>query len=150
MSTRWYPLYQRGNPQLRVFLPNFFMKLVKPRFTQPPNVVTFEVSMEMTRYDVKNYLEKIYKIPVITVRTEVTPGELNRKYGYVTKEDDVKTAFVELEKSVNFTFPDLFASSAKDDDYKKEMKNLEEMKRAHRKQLDRNGYRPGIPGWFTF
>ena len=30
MSTRWYPIYQRGNPQLRVFLPNFWMKLVKP------------------------------------------------------------------------------------------------------------------------
>ena len=29
MSSRWYPIYQRGNPQLRVFLPNFWMKMVK-------------------------------------------------------------------------------------------------------------------------
>lgn len=47
MSTRWYPLYQRGNPQLRVFLPNFWMKLVKSEHKQPENIVTFEVSMGM-------------------------------------------------------------------------------------------------------
>ena len=34
MSTRWYPIYQKGNPQLRVFLPNFWMKMVKPNFNQ--------------------------------------------------------------------------------------------------------------------
>jgi hypothetical protein len=47
MSNRWYPLYQRGSPQLRVFLPNFWLKLVRPEHKQPENVVTFEVSMEM-------------------------------------------------------------------------------------------------------
>ena len=44
MSSRWYPIYQRGNPQLRVFLPNFWMKLVKPtavfgKATVPDNKV---------------------------------------------------------------------------------------------------------------
>ena len=49
MSTRWYPIYQKGNPQvfcstvqllflfilqLRVFLPNFWMKMVKPNYNQ--------------------------------------------------------------------------------------------------------------------
>jgi hypothetical protein len=34
MSTRWYPIYQRGNPQLRVFLPNFWMKMVEPNYNQ--------------------------------------------------------------------------------------------------------------------
>lgn len=47
MSTRWYPIYQRGNPQLRVFLPNFWMKIIKPKNAQPPNTVVFETSMEM-------------------------------------------------------------------------------------------------------
>lgn len=47
MSTRWYPLYRRGNPQLRVFLPNFWMKIVKPEHKQPENIVTFHVSLEM-------------------------------------------------------------------------------------------------------
>ena len=70
MSTRWYPIYQRGNPQLRVFLPNFWMKLVKlDKIEAPSNKVHFIVSQEMTRYDVKNYLEKIYKVPVDSVKT---------------------------------------------------------------------------------
>lgn len=51
MSSRWYPIYQRGNPQLRVFLPNFWMKIVKDPIKQPKNVVVFETSMQM----VKNY-----------------------------------------------------------------------------------------------
>lgn len=49
MSTRFYPIYQKGNPQLRVFLPNFWMKIVRPEWEQPQNVVTFAVSMEMVR-----------------------------------------------------------------------------------------------------
>lgn len=98
MSTRWYPIYQRGNPQLRVFLPNFWMKLVRPTEEQPANVVTFAVSTEMTKYDVKNYLEKIYKLPVVDVRTRIALGETKRDqtYGYVTKKDDVKYAYVTM------------------------------------------------------
>ena len=56
MSSRWYPIYSRGNPQLRIFLPNFWMKIVKNKNAKvPPNIVSFEVSPEMTRIDVKNY-----------------------------------------------------------------------------------------------
>ena len=60
-----YPLYRRGNPQLRIFLPNFWMKLLnneKNYIKSPPNCVTFEVSPAMTSLDVRNYLEKIYKV----------------------------------------------------------------------------------------
>ena len=60
-----YPLYRRGNPQLRIYLPNFWMKLLNPEKSYvraPPNCVTFEVSPAMTKLDVKNYLEKIYKV----------------------------------------------------------------------------------------
>ncbi|XP_046397496.1 39S ribosomal protein L23, mitochondrial isoform X2 [Ischnura elegans] len=98
MSTRWYPLYQKGNPQLRVFLPNFWMKLVKPKFSQPPNVVKFKVSMEMTKRDVRNYLEKIYKIPVVEVRTQIELGPTKREplKGYIVKDEDVKVAYVVL------------------------------------------------------
>ena len=50
------------------------MKLIRPIEKQPPNIVHFIVSMEMTKYDVKNYLEKIYKIPVVDIKTHVMPG----------------------------------------------------------------------------
>lgn len=104
MSTRWYPIYQRGNPQLRVFLPNFWMKLIRSRDEQPKNIVTFSVSMQMTKYDVKNYLEKIYKLPVVNVRTRIEMGSTKRDqvYGYVTKNDDVKIAYVTMVNKICF------------------------------------------------
>jgi large subunit ribosomal protein L23 len=96
--TSRYPLYHVGNPQLRVFLPNFTMTLLKPfkGFAQPPNVVNFKVSLQvklplgcpvnfvlkiatlfqMTQLDVKNYLEKIYKVPVINVKTINIAGNI--------------------------------------------------------------------------
>jgi len=31
----------------------------------------------MTKYDIRNYLEKIYKIPVVDVRTVIAMGRCN-------------------------------------------------------------------------
>ena len=101
MSSRWYPIYSRGNPQLRIFLPNFWMKIVKNKNAKvPPNIVSFEVSPEMTRIDVKNYLEKIYNVPVMNVKTHIVPGRTSSSNFVQTrelfKEDDVKFAHVTL------------------------------------------------------
>lgn len=149
MSTRWYPVYQRGNPQLRIFLPNFWMKLIRPTEEQPKNVATFSVSMQMTKYDVKNYLEKIYKLPVVDVRTRIEMGKTKRDQtmGYVTKEDDVKIAYVTLPRTEEFTFPELF--SKKEEQKKAEEKSLDESKQGFKRFLDRNKKRPGAPGWYS-
>ncbi|XP_011195514.1 39S ribosomal protein L23, mitochondrial [Zeugodacus cucurbitae] len=149
MSTRWYPIYQRGNPQLRIFLPNFWMKLIRPAEEQPKNVATFSVSMQMTKYDVKNYLEKIYKLPVVDVRTRIEMGKTKRDQtmGYVTKEDDVKIAYVTLPRTEEFTFPDLF--SKKEEQKKAEEKSLDDSKQGFKRFLDRNKKRPGTPGWYS-
>ena len=104
MSSRWYPIYQRGNPQLRVFLPNFWMKLINPETfigkgnTSPPNKLYFVVSSEMTRFDIKNYLEKIYQVPVANVRTVNKMGKTRQNHfaNYIVKDDDYKVAFVTL------------------------------------------------------
>lgn len=106
MSTRWYPLFKQGNPQLRVFLPNFWMKIVRPENAQPENIVQFQCSMEMTKHDIKNYLEKIYNIPVVDVRTRIALGKTKRDLvaGYVTKEDDAKLAYVTLVCIVSYIF----------------------------------------------
>lgn len=44
-----YPIFCRGNPQLRVFLPNFTMTLLKPfeGYSQPPNAVNFKVPTQV-------------------------------------------------------------------------------------------------------
>ena len=70
-----YPLYQRGNPQLRVFLPNFWVKILKPEKKLPSNVVKFGCSMEMTNHDIKNYLTKIYDIPIVRMRVFIEQGD---------------------------------------------------------------------------
>ena len=96
-----YPLYQKGNPQLRVFLPNFWMKLVKPENPGPKNVVQFHCSMEMTRYDIKNYLEKIYKVPIIKVNTRIALGKTKKNpLGGIVKEEDVKVAYISLVRMI--------------------------------------------------
>uniref|UniRef100_A0A6M2DKG2 Large ribosomal subunit protein uL23m n=1 Tax=Xenopsylla cheopis TaxID=163159 RepID=A0A6M2DKG2_XENCH len=150
MSTRWYPLYQRGNPQLRIFLPNFWLKLVRPVHKQPPNIVQFACSMEMTKYDIQNYLEKIYKIPVIDVRTRIALGKTKRdQKGYVVKEEDTKLAYVTLSKDETFEFPDIFTRK-EEESYKDEMKNLNQSQELYKNFVNRNKNTPGTPGWFSF
>ncbi|XP_075214160.1 mitochondrial ribosomal protein L23 [Lycorma delicatula] len=150
MSTRWYPIYQRGNPQLRVFLPNFWMKLVRPNVDQPKNVVQFITSVQMTSYDIKNYLEKIYKIPVVEVKESIETGEFKRQpqHGYVIKDDDFKRAYVTLPRGTVFEFPDIFAKDKVEQEKEEYEKRQEEIKKGFKNYKDRNSKRPGLPGWF--
>ena len=106
MSSRWYPIYNRGNPQLRIFLPNFWMKLVRDKDKKlPPNTVEFQVSPEMTKIDVKNYLEQIYKVPVLDVHTHIQSGKTfySRHHGgyedgprQLLKDEDIKYAIIKM------------------------------------------------------
>lgn len=60
--------------------------------------------MEMTRHDIKNYLEKIYNIDIIEVRTRIAMGKFvrDRLQGAVIKEDDRKLAYIVLVRSQLF------------------------------------------------
>lgn len=146
MSTRWYPIYQQGNPQLRVFLPNFWLKLVKPEHKQPENVITFHCSMEMTRFDVKNYLEKIYNVHPIKINTRIALGKTNTRHGFVCKEDDIKIAYAILPKGETFTYPMLFPPAK--DINKEYNKYLDTYKKSF-KDFTKHNKTPGVPSWFT-
>ncbi|KAF0287307.1 putative 39S ribosomal protein L23, mitochondrial [Amphibalanus amphitrite] len=149
MSTRLYPLYQRGNPQLRIFLPNFWMKLLKPTHPIPSNAVQFMVSPEMTKHDVKQYLEKIYNVPVVEVNIANKMGKLRRTdKGYIVKDDDLKYAFVTLPKDMTFEFPNLM-SEEKKQERSDQMKEIERVKDTYKKDQDRFKDRPGVPTWFN-
>lgn len=52
------------------------MKLVRPEEKQPKNVVQFKVPTAMTNYDIRNYLEKIYKVDVIKVESDIENGTI--------------------------------------------------------------------------
>ncbi|KAL1506344.1 hypothetical protein ABEB36_005727 [Hypothenemus hampei] len=150
MSTRWYPIYQRGSPQLRIFLPNFWMKLIKPTVDQPSNLVNFACSMEMTRFDMKNYLEKIYNVKPIHIRTRIASGKCRRDpgKGYIVKNDDIKYAYVTLPRGEVFEFPDIFPNIKEQE--KEYEKTLKQSKQVFDQFLEKNKERREMPGWFTF
>jgi len=133
------------------------MKLVKPsavfgRATVPENKVQFIVSSEMTRLDVKNYLEKIYNIPVANVKTINKLGKTreNAFAGYLVKDDDQKIAFVTLPPGHKFEWPELKISDSQEkqlDDSEEDIKNAKDTyaKEVH---ADETKYRPGVPSFF--
>ncbi|XP_037538662.1 39S ribosomal protein L23, mitochondrial [Nematolebias whitei] len=105
-----YSAYQLGNPQLRIFRPDWYLTLVRPGKEQPPDTVQFRIPMQMTKYDLKNYLEKIYNIPVGAVRTRIQFGS-NKKRNHLhqrVKVPDYKVAYVQLAQDQIFTFPNIF------------------------------------------
>lgn len=150
MSTRFYPIYQLGNPQLRIFLPNFWMKLVKPEEPQPPNVVQFVTSTGMTNYDIRNYLEKIYNVRVIHVQSDLEDGKIRPafKNGYLVKEDDFRRAYVTLPRGEKFEFPSLVSETIKADEVKERENHVKEMKKVNQMFVKARKGRFGIPPWF--
>ncbi|ERE79313.1 39S ribosomal protein L23 [Cricetulus griseus] len=139
----WYPLYQLGGPQLRVFRTNFFIQLVRPGTAQPEDTVQFRIPMEMTRVDLRNYLEQIYNVPVAAVRTRVQHGS-NRRRDHKSvriKKPDYKVAYVQLAHGQTFTFPDLFPEKDPSP-----ADPLEEEPQLQRQSSDPRC--PGIPSWF--
>jgi len=154
MSTRYYPLYRRGNPQLRVYLPYFWMKLLNPEKSHhksPPNAVMFEVSPAMTGLDVKNYLEKIYKVPVMSVNTTIVSGRTHHRPAdqELYKDDDKKLAFVKLRSGETFEFPDVI----KEDEQEKEREKGDDDVKRSKEEFQKNTRvkqigRKGLPTFF--
>ncbi|KHJ46467.1 Hsp90 protein [Trichuris suis] len=124
MTTRLHRLLPRKDQKTLVFLPDCWMKLVKPKENEklPPNMVKFIVSPEMNADDVREYLKKIYKVPVRDVNVHVEQGKMIRRLNeydapsrmagvhgrVIDKEPDITVAFVTLRKDVHFSFPKLF------------------------------------------
>lgn len=105
--------------QARIFLCNWYMKVVRPGRDLPENTVQFHVPMDMSKMDIKNYLTSIYKLDVARVNTRIQHGKtksivkndqlLKKKY------PDYKVAYVVLA-SGTFKFPDLFPIPSAEDE----------------------------------
>ncbi|KAK4025775.1 39S ribosomal protein L23, mitochondrial [Daphnia magna] len=148
MSTRLYPAFKNGNSKLHVFLPDFWMKLVKPSHNLLPNQVQFVVSPQMTKLDVKQYLEKIYNVPVIHVNTFNKMGKTKTVPNqYITKEPDEKIAFVTLHKDHKFVFPDIFAKG--DEELNEQSKSTKASKEQYAQKTKLNVSKQGVPTWFS-
>ncbi|XP_039600469.1 39S ribosomal protein L23, mitochondrial isoform X1 [Polypterus senegalus] len=147
-----YPIYQLGNPQLRIFRTNFFMSLVRPRKEQPPDTVQFRIPLEMTKCDVRNYLEKIYNVPLGPVRTRIQYGT-NKKRNHLNqrvKHPDYKVAYVQLAKQQTFLFPNIFPTK----DVAHEPGSMDEIQdkflEDERQRQKPDPRRGGITDWFGF
>ncbi|XP_004278120.1 39S ribosomal protein L23, mitochondrial isoform X2 [Orcinus orca] len=145
-----YPLYQLGNPQLRVFRTNFFIQLVRPGMAQPEDTVQFRIPMEMTRVDLRNYLERIYNVPVAAVRTRVQHGS-NRRRDYRNvriKKPDYKVAHVQLAHGQTFTFPDLFPEKKRAEGSSVTEDLQDQVLEDQRRRQSCDPRLGGVPGWF--
>ncbi|GAU98001.1 hypothetical protein RvY_09206 [Ramazzottius varieornatus] len=149
MATKTYPLWKPGGPQLRIFLPDFYMKLVRPARAIPPNMAHFKIDMKMSKIDVKNYLTKIYNVPVKEVRTHIKKGMLIRHpAGHKVEEPDQKYAFVTMEKNVEFHFPNLFPDVVRQA-LEKEEEGFSDALNKMRLDKSQKWHRSGAPTWFS-
>lgn len=107
----------------------------------------------MTEYDVKNYLEKIYKIPVVNIKTTVQAGKFPVAKGakFLTHEPDYRLCFVTLPQDWKFTHPDtdLFLKDGKAPDSEEYERNMRQMDEVKKKAQEKNEGREGIPSWFS-
>ncbi|XP_048952284.1 large ribosomal subunit protein uL23m isoform X7 [Canis lupus baileyi] len=106
--------------------------------------------MEMTRVDLRNYLERIYNVPVAAVRTRVQHGS-NRKRDYRNvrvKKPDYKVAYVQLAHGQTFTFPDLFPEKKSPDGSPGDDDIRDQLLEDQRRRQTRDPRRGGVPDWF--
>lgn len=145
MSTRFYPRFVKGNPQLRVFLPDYKLVMVKTKESTADNVVTFKTDPRMTNWDIKNYLEKIYKVQVGSVKSTIKAGALKTTKEGLAKWEDYRIAHVTLPIGETFKWPDLYPPEKFKEitsEYERTMKELNKNRTKDPNVQD-------VPSWFV-
>ncbi|MEN2500299.1 MAG: 54S ribosomal protein L23, mitochondrial [Marteilia pararefringens] len=116
--TAWKPLWQRqyklpdadSNGKINLLFPHYWIRILNDK-NIPPSILKIEAHIQMTKYDIKEYLEKLYRIPVMGMRTQIFQGKLRKNYVDSQKPDqeepDYKYAWVELPHGYEFRFPEI-------------------------------------------
>ena len=104
----------------------------------------------MTDRDIKNYLEKIYKVPVVDVRTvpRDAPIVKGHKGELIKKEDDYRSAYVQLPVGVNFEFPNLFPEPKMEEEREEHNKVLKLQDKKELETIQKNERMKNVPTWF--
>lgn len=144
MSSRFYPRFVKGNPQLRIFLPDWKMVMIKLKEKAPQNIVTFKIDPRMTNWDIKNYLEKIYKVQVGHVQSFIVPGEIKRTREGLKKDEDYRIANVTLAIGQKFVWPDLYPEEKINEELAEQRKLVKELN----KKREAPPQSKDIPNWF--
>ena len=95
----------------------------------------------MTETDVRNYLERIYRLPVAAVRSAIHAGEmpLGRGRGYLVKKYDYRLCHVQLPKNLTFDHPgdDLFMLDGQSPDVEEVKEGMREVQSTEKKFLEK-------------
>lgn len=104
----------------------------------------------MTERDVKNYLEKIYKVPVAHVKTVPRDAKIEKGHNgeLVKKEDDYRMAYVQLPVGVNFEFPELFPEPKKKEEREDHDKAIKVQKKSEAETIQNYERSKNVPTWF--
>ncbi|KAL4784930.1 ribosomal protein L23-domain-containing protein [Aspergillus varians] len=128
------PLSQRN----QVYLPNFTVALVRTPFL-PPRYATFYVPLNFNKLDMRDYLQRLYGVGVLSVRSYVEQQKVTRlksqgRYGYgkLRRPNSKKRMTVEMKQ------PFVWPESPKDmeawekDQFFKAAKYQDEVQKAQR------------------
>jgi len=66
--------------------------------------VIFNVSMTATKFEIKQAVESLFEVSVLSVNTLVRKGKVKRFKGKVGKRNDTKKAFVRLAEGQTIDF----------------------------------------------
>ena len=141
------PLWNPGDSRPLLFLPMYWLKLVEPEKPIRKDFVKFECHLQMTANDVREYLEKLYKVDVLDVRINITKGQYMKhpkKFSALSPPmEDQKYAFVQLKEG-EFTFPKIFEENAVniDEADRKKLENIQSIEK------NKSLRRFDIGGWF--
>ena len=119
--------------------------MVKPSKPVPENVVAFKTDVKMTDWDIKNYLEKIYKVKIAGISSRIMSGKLRRTRTGVSKFEDHRLAEITLAEGQTFKWPDLFPTEKADESFKDYEETLKQLNEG--RKLDPN--KSGLPTWFS-
>jgi ribosomal protein L23 len=97
----------------KVYLPNIVITLKRNTKLEPRHAV-FEVPLNLSKIDLRDYLWHLYNVKVLSVRSSVLPGVLRKKYkvrdqpvrtGPVRRTRAKKKMIVQLAKPFRFPRP---------------------------------------------
>ena len=85
--------------------------LVKPLITEKSATATdkfnrygFVVELKSNKNQIKEAVEKLYDVKVLSVKTNITPGKLKRAGKALKKSSKVKKAYIELGEGQKIEF----------------------------------------------
>lgn len=98
----------------------------------------------MTNWDIRNYLEKIYKVQVGAVNSVIRAGALKKTQDGIAKWEDYRIAYVTLPMGQTFKWPRLFPEEKSKEQSTDVQRVIEEIDKGRLKDPNVQD----VPTWF--